>query len=267
VGLVEDAQGRGVPAAQVSLVQDGGRAGAPLDARAVWKQTGDLGVYTGPLPSARVAALRPGAVLRSTRSDSEGHFELAGVPAGRIVVAAEHPTSGHGESALMVTKDGQSVTVRLLPNPPAPVATPGDGGARGGTPPLPVVVRDARTRAPIRNAEVTFSGGMVHVRAPRYASVDLPVPSDARELQVELDLAATVAGRVLDARGDPVSGVKVEIGDASGTTDARGEFRVAGVRPGDVVARAKSPAGEGEIELRVLPGEQRHDVDLRLGGK
>jgi hypothetical protein len=260
-GAVIDARGNRVVGALVTVLAAHSEAALAAGARAVWRQQGELGVYSGPLPSARVAAKMPSAVAWSGKTDGQGAFVLTGILGGHALVVAEHPSAGRGEVEVEVGKPNDLV-VRLEPLPPQP-----DGGApEAGTtpPPVPVVVRDARTRAVITGARVTFSEGKVHVRAGRYAPADVDLPADAREIEVDLELAASISGRVLDDRGDPVAGAEVQAGGASARSDARGEFRLAGVKPGDLTVAAQSAGREGSTQLRVDPGDQRHDVDIRL---
>lgn len=262
-GAVIDARGNRLSGAQVTLLAAHSEAALAAGARAVWRQQGELGVYSGPLPSARVAAKMPSAVAWTIKTDGQGTFALPGIPAGPAIVVAEHATAGRGEVEVTVGPDSpRELVVRLEPPPPAP-----DGGAvevGQAPPPVPVVVRDARTRAIIVGAKVTFSNGQVHVRAGRYAPADVAIPADAREVEVDLELAASVSGRVLDERGDPVAGAEVQGGGASGRTDGKGNFKLSGVKPGDLTVAAQAAGREGSVQLRVDPGDQRHDVDIRL---
>src|SRR5262245_8686483 len=61
-GAVIDARGNRLSGAQVTLLAARSEAAVAAGARAVWRQQGELGVYSGPLPSARVAAKMPSAV-------------------------------------------------------------------------------------------------------------------------------------------------------------------------------------------------------------
>lgn len=259
-GAVIDARGNRVAGALVTVLAAHSEAALAAGARAVWRQQGELGVYSGPLPSARVAAQMPSAVAWSAKSDGQGTFLVPGILGGHALVVAEHPTAGRGEVEVEVGKPSDLV-VRLEPLPPQP-----DGGVEEGTkpPPVPVVVRDARTRAVITGARVTFSDGKVHVRAGRYAPADVELPADAREIEVDLELAASISGRVLDDRGDPVAGAEVQAGGATARSDAHGEFKLTNVKPGDLTIAAQSAGREGSTPLRVDPGDQRHDVDIRL---
>src|SRR5215831_18673593 len=149
-GQVLDPQGAPAEGALVSVVTAHGAGVAPA-----WRPVGELGVYTGPLPTAREAARLQLALATSARAGAAGRFAIDGVPAGPALVVAAH-TAG--------------ITVALSPLPPIP-----DGGAApalaGPTvpPPVPVLVRDARTGGIIRGARTRFAGGIVHVEAARYA--------------------------------------------------------------------------------------------------
>jgi S1-C subfamily serine protease len=94
----------------------------------------------------------------------------------------------------------------------------------------------------------------------------------------ELELAASIRGRVVDARGEPVSGARVGIGvvplylpqgalpEGLAVTDARGEFVLERVPSGTQSLNAYSRmSGRGTSQpLEIDPGEELRDVEVRL---
>jgi hypothetical protein len=249
-----------------------------------WQPEGELGVYRARLPMARDAARMGGAEVGSARTDAAGRFTLGSLPSARLVLVADEPRAGHGELAVDLGEHGASKVVLHLAVPapppnlvelaPPPGAAGGAGDGTAGAPvapaaagpcPLTVVARDARTRAPILGFRSSCSADTVRVQAPRYAPAEVALPSGAHEVLVELDLAASVAGRLLDERGDPVRGASVSAPGAHASTDARGEFVLRGISPGSVAIRARTREGaEARSDLQLEPGEDRHDLDLRL---
>jgi hypothetical protein len=107
--------------------------------------------------------------------------------------------------------------------------------------------------------------GKVKVRAPRYAPAEVAIPEGARQLVVELELGASASGRLLDRRGDPVAGADVSTAGSTARTDQRGEFILRDLPGGTHVIRARAGDEEAAVEVRLLSGEVRHDLDLRLG--
>ncbi|AOY59979.1 carboxypeptidase-like regulatory domain-containing protein [Desulfococcus multivorans] len=81
----------------------------------------------------------------------------------------------------------------------------------------------------------------------------------------------SIAGRVVDAAGRPVSGVTITISsstqptsDLATLTNADGRFRLSGLAPGPYglsAHRRGQPVGEAEAEVR--PG-QPAEVEIRL---
>src|SRR5262245_11685910 len=67
-GAVIDQRGNRVVGALVTVLAAHSEAALAAGARAVWRQQGELGVYSGPLPSARVAAKMPSAVAWSAKT-------------------------------------------------------------------------------------------------------------------------------------------------------------------------------------------------------
>jgi protocatechuate 3,4-dioxygenase beta subunit len=112
-------------------------------------------------------------------------------------------------------------------------------------------------------------------------SFELPAvePGERRSVSVELPRAARVAGRVLDARRQPIAGAMVTLAPADppessaesakpgrATSDAEGRFAFEGLPAGDVVVRA-SAAGfvaAASLPLAVKAATPIEDIELVL---
>ena len=117
----------------------------------------------------------------------------------------------------------------------------------------------------------------LRVRIPGYLAraitVDVPAgdrPGQAtvRDVRLELERGALVAGTVRDRHGDRVAGARVsiergddEVGVAS---DALGEFRLRDVPTGTVTLRASKAGASGRVELELRAGDERLAVDVEL---
>ncbi len=96
-------------------------------------------------------------------------------------------------------------------------------------------------------------------------------------IDFELIPGAVVSGVVLDRFGHPVERVSVSVavrgrgGSKTTITDDRGRFRVAGLRPGDYVVRARFGRGSSgltadPVQLELSAGEEHTGIRLSLAG-
>lgn len=238
-----------------------------------------------------VLSLDPEVPLRETRFSAEdGNLEFsaaAGVHS-RILVDApgfarldrvwsELPEVVRLELGRAVVVTGRVTAVRgRLPAEGARVVLRGEG-----------VRRETRTNGSGEYSlrDVPPGRFQVTVEHPEQGrgSVDVTVTRQDRDRPFEvptIDLVepATVRGRVLDARGEPVVGARVAIGVVpsflpQGTlpagmavTDAAGEFSLEGVEPGRPLVSAYAPGiGRGSVRLPgVEAGGEYRDVLVRL---
>jgi hypothetical protein len=257
-GRVVDAAGAPVAGAQVVWLD----AAVPGQPSAI-HPAGELGTYAGPLPFARTAATMQ--MNGGTSSAGDGSFALEVPPGATGRLFSEHAAAGQAELSLATASPPNPLTITLRPVPPRPVTDPasaeaGPASASG----VRFLVRDRATGAVLANARVEVAGETAIASAPGYASARAQVPPETREVVIELALAASVTGRVLDARGDPVTNAVIDADGKSARSDARGEFAVRGLHPGHVLVRARTAQAAGETEVDLLPGERRRDLDLRL---
>ena len=103
----------------------------------------------------------------------------------------------------------------------------------------------------------------VRIYSPVHVSAEHPV----RDIELVLMRGGVIAGRVLDASGEPLSGVRVSAlrivnaeawSESQGdTTDDRGDFRLHGLQPGELYISA-SP--EERQAMQPAVGTQRNPV-------
>ena len=105
---------------------------------------------------------------------------------------------------------------------------------------------------------------------PFKVKADAPTP----EVTLELEKGATVAGRVVDADGAPVSGANVQCyaqdgsgGNATETTGIDGAFRLEGLPPGKYQLWSWSNTGvnaQKQLDPELTSGEVREGVELKM---
>ena len=106
-------------------------------------------------------------------------------------------------------------------------------------------------------------------------------PPTAAARRIAKNPRATVEGRVTDARGQPVPGVRVEavpggkdvLWSPAAATDAQGRFHLSLDAPADyvfliyvdgVAALTASPRDPGRVRISVNPGDRKTGVELTL---
>jgi hypothetical protein len=218
------------------------------------------------------------AMGRQATSDESGRFAIDWLPAGsyRVVVS-------HGDFPAHETTAATGAEVELT--------VPFGGGIEGQ-------VRDAHTGQPVNGALVVATGpGRVetaagqdggidlvplvagtwtlHASAPGYLSastrVDVAAGSQprqvtARDVRIELERGATVAGTVRDRNGVRVRGARVTLGQAGATTDEQGMFRLRDAPTGQVVITAERYGARGTLALSLAPGDEVVTLEIHLQG-
>jgi protocatechuate 3,4-dioxygenase beta subunit len=255
--------------------------------------SGELGILRGPIPyppAAPLPALAQPVAPRSFVSDGKGGFRVSGLPSGKLVVVATHPDFARGTSQPLLVAAGASVSVDVVLS--RGVMVHGQ-------------VRDERGQ-PLQGAELLGDDGttmtvsdnhgnftLAHVARPMVMSVRLTgyvpgkckiSPSEPGPFDVQLTRAeGRLAGDVVDDRGAPVAGARIEITAAGmqprwATSDAGGRFAVAGLAPGPyrlaashgdfAPATVEGVAASDSARVQLVPGggidgELR---DARMGG-
>jgi len=286
-GRVVDESGKPIAGAQIEASGEG-PDGAPIAVSGVGtfagsdgrlEPTGELGVMRGaiPYPPPVPAPRRPtGEAARGFLSASDGRFQLIGLPAGKLVVAATHPDFARGVSAPVETHAGGTagVTVTLRRGEVVRGRVVDDRGQ----PLAGVELADAQGTLAVTDGRGEFS--LPHVdhelqvtaQKPGWLPVTRAIGPPTRD-SGDWTLARAeglVGGVVVDDRGMPVAGARVDVSAASGAprrlvSDGRGRFRADGLPPGpyrlEVVHGDYAPA-----RLAGVPAEDGVTVTLQLGG-
>lgn len=232
------------------------------------------------------------ALVRTT-SGADGGFVVKGLPAGACVVAVDPPAplgpvegiaadaGGDAVEIVVTTASRYTITVVDVAGRPVPGATVRVVRKQ--------VERAGETRFFYDDRRVVDDAGQVTVGPLRPASsygLEIAPPEGRTDLRsvsmstwtpddshIELEAARTLRGRVVDGRGAPVAGARVEF-DRGGSsfssrevrTDADGRFTLEGAPVGDVrlVARLRAEGAEPETRATRVVKADEDDVVLTL---
>ncbi len=233
-----------------------------------------------PLRGATVVVDSAGSGLpaRIAVTDEAGRFTVELLPEGEYGVSIDHPDYPRAEAR---ARTGAPAEITLAPG--------------GG---IALTVRDASSRAPIAGARVSARGSVTqraetestrsgeaelvrlaagqwtlevaadgYVTAEKVVAVpagDRPRAVTVRDVVIELERGATLAGTVRDGNGQRVSGAIVTAGGQTARTDAEGRFRLVDVRVGDVVLEAEKDHRRGQARLTLRPGDELVTIELTL---
>lgn len=221
--------------------------------------------------------------FRAVATDAEGRFALpawAGRMGRGIFVAAE----GYVDQAITPPAEGEmrvglrpglSLRGRVMTSDGEPIA-----GAEA------VVLASSRDQIPQLRAATTGEAGRfelvgllpdeqvlpLHVSARGHGSVYRLVPIAGEPVEIVLGPSRTLSGRVLDREGKLRPGAVVRLGEKAPfhklsrqecATDARGEFRFAGLGPGTWVVALVDP-GAPVVKRDVILPEDRDVTDIVL---
>jgi protocatechuate 3,4-dioxygenase beta subunit len=297
-GVVVDGEGRPLPGAAIEVAGESGGSplavgaeGVTVEARAARLEPGgELGILRGPIPFPPAVPRAGGQAPRALTSDGAGRFRVVGLPAGRLVVVASHPEFARGASEPFTSAAGAVATVQVVLQ-------------RGTT--LRGRVLDERDQ-PLSGVEILDGDGrtqtftdahgefaLAHLvraqtltaRRPGFVTAARAVRLDERE-PIEIKLARAegrIEGLVIDDRGFPVVGARVEVSGPMErpprrlVSDGAGRFRADGLGPGpyriavdhaDFVSAAIDGLAAGEearVQLQPGGGVEGELRDARTG--
>jgi protocatechuate 3,4-dioxygenase beta subunit len=282
------------------MLETGVPAPAPLHVRmqAVHDLTGRVvGPGGEPPPGASVTYVIHQRGARSTDesapTDGEGRFRLTGVLPGPVHLEAyapgykvrfwegEMPDTGEARPVEIALERGEVLEGRVLDGEGNPVANVGVTSTLGD-----LSTSTSRRQSLARpNADgVTDSDGRylldgldtglhtvwaVQGQRRTRAKIEIEPGVNRLDLTFQRETRTEVSGRVLDDRGAPVAGAKVELIPGAGgllreVSAGDGTFRFAGVPAGSVHLRASLDGFMPATESLTVGDSPVHGVDLRL---
>lgn len=203
-------------------------------------------------------------ILRDTRSEADGRFELKGIPAGRVNVGAgaagfaalepievDLPRPAEAGELRLVLERGAVLQGRVTTaaGEPVPAVGVGAGGANAYTNDDGLYWLEG---AQTGRGEVLF----LH---PSYGRLAKPfdIQPGVNVLDVAFDPGIEVSGRVVDDAGKPVSGARVELG-----SENRFDLKAYQDVTGDDGRFRLSPVVQGRYRLKAV-AEGYSDTELR----
>lgn len=274
VGMVKDANGNPSVLAKVSLVESGSEM------------------------------MIGNAVSHQTTTDADGRYEFGGIASGSYRLRA----LGHGfapgfEDPVVIDASGKDVEINLhlgegrkvtgvvLDADSRPIANALVGPQRsifdsdlGPTPDNPRarmdgVQTDAQGRFELAGLDESIE--QLVVRREGFATNRVMLPEEGKDVVVKMRRSLSLAGQVVDHRGDAVAEVEVrlevvgeelevwemgrrEVGRA--ISDASGQFRISGLRAGSYQLSAYALAGQIlDAPVELLESIDNHEVRLEPG--
>jgi protocatechuate 3,4-dioxygenase beta subunit len=242
-----------------------------------------------PVADAQVGAMVEGPYLAAT-TDATGAFRLDGLAPTLISISA-WKKNGMNRVELQIKAPAEGVTIELMPTVritgrvlakgggsirdfQVRVGSPRPGGSDWEGPARPVDVHDADGRFVLEEVEVRPAE--LVVRAPGHVAAYVPLQLEkgrnVENVEVTLERAATIQGRVTDEAGSALRGVFVfgQVGRGSRpesvVTNAGGEYVLDGVPSGETTltfTRSGYQVLKKQVELEA--GETTVDVRLSAG--
>lgn len=286
---------------RIFALADGLRARSPVDALAelgsetetvvrletMARISGKVMSGGKPIAGAHVAAVRKAPAVRSAPavSQADGSFVLEQVPAGDLVFLA-HPyaVSSPTEMSIEAGKHVEGVVLEVraqgairgrvtrLGKPAEGVAVCCVQNAFAGM--SPEAFTDAEGRYEFTGVPAgTYSigAGADEVGAFALGTKVKLAAGEERTVDLELDMAGTIAGTVVDQQGKPVKGVFVrwiheKTGDVGRSiTDAQGHYRCGAMTGGGTYRAAVFPTAQLNVPFPTANGAPYPTVELRDG--
>ncbi len=232
-------------------------------------------------------------ILRTATSGKDGEFRLGGMPAAPVDLIVRPPdgyapTVERGLEAprrdLLISLEtaghvsGQvRIEVAAARRGPAPVVTLSARTDTGltGIAPIEVHARPSDPETGEFLLENVAPGTAVVVEASAAGlwsepqTISVPAGGDGGPLEFRLQKGVAVEGSVLGTDGRTLAGARVHAGSGRGVeSDASGEFRLEGLRPGTqmVIAEAAGYAPSSQNIEVPLPEGERMRFELSAGG-
>ena len=243
------------------------------------------------------------------RTDEQGHFEIRGLGKGPFTLRAsakpkdaaqgeeKHSARADGvapntRDVALVLRAGARIRGHVLDDAGQPVTKFRVKLQHEGKGMFAGLGQDSEERGVEDPAGKFAIGGLseggwkLWVSAENFAlseprSLTLPEAPETPEIEIVLQRASRVSGRVLSAAGEAVPGADVRLDsggpdwqrrlsgappDPETQSDETGSFRLEGLRPGraSLVASARDAARSEPVAIELVAGEEQKDVVLRL---
>lgn len=257
-GRVTDAHGRPVAGATVWNPSSSGQSDAT---------TGEDGLFElrnlDPAQPVRFSVCAPATLTSWFESEKipEERVEIVLQPAaslsGRVMDESGLPAEG---VRLEATLSGQTPGYGDPPGDPCP-SDNHSGGAVSG--------EDGRfTISQLQPGWFSVSARKEGYRSATSERVRIEPGQSFDDLQIHLERGAVLQGRILDGKGDPVPGARIELDGKErhkGTSDTEGVYRLVGLAPGYFEVTAEHP-DRGKVREAIKVQEGENSRDLRLTG-
>ncbi len=253
-----------------------------------------------PIPHVSISLNGDGPGIAEDSND-KGEFAFVGLPPGRyfLLPSEDEWTAGRVEAIELTTKDVTDVRVRLRsrlkvvghvePRQQCTISYEPDGAGLGnGQMPVFVVPRptdaDGNFELPVGPAKATLTA-----RCPSgaYGTKDIAPSANTAPIVIDVKGGASIAGRVVDAKGQPVASAAVmaaPAGDERRVTvvngmvtsgvqtlsNANGEYEIVGLAPGPYAmsaldrGRPLRSRGGKPVKVTLADAEKKTGVDIAI---
>jgi Carboxypeptidase regulatory-like domain/PDZ domain len=200
-----------------------------------------------------------GSMERTTRTGSDGSFAFASLPEAVALAVSTSEDVGQVRArlALTIPEGGKREVTITLSDPRAPIAVRVKDDRGYAVPAVQIGVSSLEADSPLRATVYTDARGEAKVEggkglvlrleasAPGFAPRALTTDKTTAAIDVVLSRAESAGGEVRSQRGDPIADAEVvlytELGAKHARSDARGEYRVAGLAAGAARLRVHAP--------------------------
>jgi hypothetical protein len=240
---------------------------------------GQVEAQDGQPVTGAVVTAHVGEVIHHGATDALGQFRISDVQGGRVWFEARAEglrTLSRPSVAVDAGETTESIVIHMAPALAVRGRVVGSGRGVPGVVVLARSAQDSQEAVTQANGEFTIAGlgpGVIRIALADYSARDhlelQLVDRDVGGILVEMQHTGRIRGRVTRA-GEPVAGASIDVDSnedrQSGRTDARGEYEVIGLGPGEYAVKADLPdsAEVAETTVTIGEGEGRDHVDLQL---